>query len=123
MLKWMSPRYRACPLIVAFFTFLVLFFVDEPIFDEMGSLTVWAMLHYILQVEACVLMRIKVFGTEINQKLFDFPLTSFAKYVIIWTIDCDAVQFRGCPQFSHHYLVKTLITFIFVDNILMKEIF
>ena len=45
-------------------TAIALFYVDEPVFDEMGMLTSWTILQGILRIEASwFLMRIQVLGT------------------------------------------------------------
>ena len=63
MCLWFSSWCCACPLILAVFTFIALFCVDVPVFDEMGVLTSWTMFHGILGVEASRFsMRIQVLG-------------------------------------------------------------
>ena len=59
-----------------------------------------------------------------GSELFDFLLTPFAKYVIIWTICCPVGRFReGFRQFLHHYLVKPskILSVISVNKILVNN--
>ena len=48
MCLWFPSWCCACELIVEFWTFIALFFVDEPVFDEVNMLTSWTLLRSIL---------------------------------------------------------------------------